>query len=255
MSSARVQKLNALLARVQERRVQPRRLNVAPAEARAPQPAPAAPLPQPVAAPPVAPVATVPPQGGSAPSLRPDPGQEAARRAPASSPLEDAMAQFGANREDSGPLTMEPLASPIHTPARTPIHTMERPSEPVNQDLLLTHRPEAGSLPPGPIVELVQAKHHPREPTLQFETAVRVNPPTQRDLKPVALAEPPAAAPVKFVEPAPEVQAGGPTHKIEPEPIAAQAAPVRVVSSARLDAPKTFGELLDLSLSLRPSGR
>jgi hypothetical protein len=167
--------------------------------------------------------------------MRPDPTQEAARRGPASSPLEDAMAQFGANREDSGPLMVESLSSPIHT--------IDRPSEPVNQDLLLTHRPAAGSLPPGPIVELVQAKHHPREPTLQFETAVKVNPPTQRDLKPAGLGE------------ALEAPLAGPSHKLEPAPILAQGAPVRIVSSARQEAPKTFGELLELSLSLRPSGR
>lgn len=242
MSSARVQKLNALLSRVQERRVQPRlsnvALNVPAVQPRAPSPAQAAPAHMAPTPQPLAPVASVPapaatlPPAGSAPSMRPD---EAPRR-PASSPLEDAMAQFGANREDSGPLMVESLSSPIHT--------IERPSEPVNQDLLMTHRPAPGSQPPGPIVELVQPKHQPREPTLQFETAVRANPPTQRDLKPAGLAEPPAEAPLS-----------APTQKLEPAPIATQTTPVRIVSSARQEAPKTFGELLEQSLSLRPSGR
>ncbi len=259
MSQNRVQKLNALLKRVEERRAHPRLQSVANAPvapvasrapaapvAAAPATPPRAPTPMPVrepsvvsalpsAPPTLAPAAGLPP---SAPSVRPATPSEAPRRGPSSSPLEDAMVQFGANREDSGPLTIEPLASPIHT--------LERPSQPeprVNQDLVLTHRPEAGSLP-GPLVEFVQPKPHAhREPTLQFDTGVQANPLTEVELK-SERALTPVDAPLS-----------APTQKLEPQPLAAHAPPVRLVSGARQENAKTFGELLDLSLSLRPPAR
>jgi hypothetical protein len=92
-------------------------------------------------------------------------------------------------------------------------------------------------------VELVQPKvQGPREPTIQFDTGVKANPLTQRDLKPAGLVEPPSDAPLT-----------APTHKLEPAPLPAHAAPARAVSSAHREVAKTFGELLELSLALRPS--
>jgi hypothetical protein len=268
MSSARLQKLNALLKRVEARRTLPRLV-----ETRAPAREQALAAPAPVAraavieksgvekrppaqepelfaetlppgAPTIAPLATLPPAAGHAPSMRPDPtlapNAEAGRRAPSSSPLEDAMALLGEGREDSGPLTVQPPAKPIQPSARPSL------AEPqLNQDLLLTHRPEAGPAQTGPIIELVQPRAHgTREPTIQFDTGVKANPLTQRDLKPAGLVEPP-------VQSAPT----GPTQKLEPLPLAAHAPPARVVSSARSEAAKTFGELLELSLSLRPTSQ
>jgi hypothetical protein len=43
-----------------------------------------------------------------------------------------------------------------------------------------------------------------------------------------------------------------PTARIEPQPAAAADSVVRVVAPPRVEAPKTFGELLETSLSLRP---
>jgi len=263
MSQSRLQKLNALLKRVEERRAHPRLRAVgsapaapvavgsAPAAPVALRPAAATPAPTPVrepsvvsrlpsAPPTLAPAASLPPSApGARPAATPS---EAPRRGPSSSPLEDAMAQFGADREDSGPLTIEPLASPIHT--------LERPSQPeprVNQDLVLTHRPAAGSLP-GPLVEFVQSTPHAhREPTLQFDTGVQANPLTQVELK-----TDPALTPVGAPLDAP---LSAPTQKLEPKPLAAHAPPVRVVTGARQESAKTFGELLDQSLSLRPPAR
>jgi hypothetical protein len=256
MSQSRVQKLNALLKRVEERRAHPRLRAVAAPAAAAAQAAPSAqtaraatPAPTrepsvvsalPSAPPPtLAPAASLPPAAASA-RAEPAAAAEASRRGPSSSPLEDAMAEFGANREDSGPLSIEPLSSPIHT------HTLERPSMPeplVNQDLVLTHRPAAGSLP-GPLVEFVQPKPHAhREPTLRFDTGVKANPLMEREVKP---------------EPAPELNdapLNAPSQKLEPQPLGGHAAPVRVVSSARQESAKTFGELLELSLALRPAAR
>jgi hypothetical protein len=254
MSSGSIQKLNALLKRVEERRVQPRLV----ARPAALSPARAAPAHTTLAgvgaasdsdlfaatippeAPTIAPAASLPPAART-PSLRPETAAgEAARRGPAS-PLEDAMAQLGAGREDSGPLQVEPMAA-------TPIRSLARPSlaEPqVNQDLVLTHRPEAGPGDHGPIVELIQPKAPTvREPTLQFDTGVKANPLTQRDLKPAGLGEPVAESPLT-----------APTEKLEPAPLSAHAAPARVVSSARRETAKTFGELLELSLALRPAPR
>lgn len=260
MSQSRLQKLNALLKRVEERRAQPRLHAVrgaqaAPVTSGAPAAAAKAPAATPVrepsvvsalpsAPPTVAPAAGPPP---SAPSVSPaSTPSEAPRRGPSSSPLEDAMVQFGANREDSGPLTIESLASPINT--------LERPSEAeprVNQDLVLTHRPEAGSLP-GPLVEFVQPRPHAhREPTLQFDTGVRANPLTEVELK----SEPVSAPVVDAPGAGRDAQLSAPTQRLEPQPLTAHAPPVRVVSGARQESAKTFGELLDLSLSLRPPAR
>jgi hypothetical protein len=242
--SARIQKLTALLKRVEERRAQPRLAAVAaPVLAAAPANAPpaqdsdlfAATIPP--EAPTIAPPASPPPAVAAAPSMRPEPSADSPRRVPSMSPLEDAMAHLGSS-EDSGPLHVQPLATPIHT-----IERRSLPGPQINQDLVLTHRPEAGPAPEGPIVELVQPKASgPREPTLQFDTGVQANPLTQRDLKPVGLVEPPAESPL-----------AGPTQKLAPLPL--RAPPARVVSDARREAEKTFGELLELSLSLRPTPR
>jgi hypothetical protein len=242
--SARIQKLTALLKRVEERRAQPRLLAVAapvaaPASAHTTQDSDLFAATIPPEAPTIAPPASLPPAVAAAPSMRPDPSVESPRRIPSMSPLEDAMAHLGAT-EDSGPLHVQPLATPIHT-----IERRSLPDPHINQDLVLTHRPEAGPAQTGPIVELVQPKAPgPREPTIQFDTGVKANPLTQRDLKPVGLVEPPAESPP-----------AGPTQKLVPQPLPAHAPPARVVSEARHEAVKTFGELLDLSLALRPTPR
>lgn len=250
--SSRLQKLNALLKRVEERRAQPRLAAVAPVSAARPAaiPAPAAKdsdlfaATVPPETPTIAPAAASLPPAVPVPapaSLRPEPGE---RRAPSASPLEDAMAQLGA--EDSGPLQVPAPAAPARLPARPSLPDRPSLAEPlVNQDLVLTHRPEAGPLPEGPIVELIQAKTTtPREPTIEFDTGVKANPLTQRDLRPAGL------------EPMPvELPLSAPTQKVEPLPLLAHAPPAKVVSGARQEAAKTFGELLEQSLSLRPGAR
>jgi hypothetical protein len=244
VSSIRLQKLNALLKRVEERRHAPR-LQAVPAPVQSAKAAEAK-APTEDSEPDLF-AATIPPAAGSPPSMAPAPvsNAEQARRAPSASPLEDAMAQLGAEREDSGPLQVQSLSTPI-TVSRPSLATPERFSEAsprINQDLVLTHRPEASPEAQGPIVELVQAKSPTvREPTIQFDTGVKANPLTQRDLKPAGAAEAPVEGPL-----------AGPTHKLEPLPLPAHAAPARAVSVARSEAVKTFGELLDLSLSLRPT--
>ena len=154
------------------------------------------------------------------------------------------MAQLGVGREDSGPLQVETLAASRPSLSRP---SLPDPQFSTQHDLRVTPRPEAGSSapPPGPIVELVQPKlHTPREPTLQFDTGVKANPATQRDLKPIGLDS----------EPPPEAALSAASERLVPAPLRpAHAAPARVVSSARSEAVKTFGELLDASLSLRPS--
>ena len=98
------------------------------------------------------------------------------------------------------------------------------------------------------------------------ETA-RTSAPTANDLLPTPAsaappAEPdaletipplPAEAELESLPPAaPEVPLSAPSARVE-APLLSRAEPVvRVVSSPRIEAPKSFGELLDLSLSLRP---
>lgn len=260
MSQARISKLQSLLKRVETRKVAPRLQVVAEALKSA---APAA----------------------AAPSLdfeelAPDtlpPTAEPPRKAPSSSPLESALGQL----DDSGPLQVQALAEPI-APARrediapaafappapsvapfappqavptaqppAPAISVSMPTASVPQDMLLTHRPEAGPSDFDMPIELTQPAKKPqapaptearpqapREPTIEFETAkVRVSAREARTMVEASPVDAPLAAPSQTIEAAAFAQG---------------AAPARAVSAARVEAPKTFGELLERSLALRP---
>lgn len=231
MSRAAVEKLERLLKRVQERSAAPRlRAVEAPRELTESQTVSSVP-PEPETLPPAAALPAAPasvPGLGSAPTLENlAPAPEPARKAASITPLEAAMEQLPTGSdldEGSGPLQVSALAQPI---------TMETRVRPP-QDLAVTERPGADEAAPPPI-ELTQParpKAH-REATIAFETEQPET--TQRELRPVG--EPPAPS--------------APTQVIEPQaPV--DAAPARVVAEARIETPKSFGELLDLSLSLRP---
>jgi hypothetical protein len=236
MSSARISKLEALLRRVGERAQQPRLHAVSAASPRESSPT----------VPDLERVAT-PSQRSSLPSRAPSDHPdlpttppaaiEPPRKVPSISPLETAMAQL----DDSGPLEL---------PA--PVVSLAEPRAPGPQDMLLTHRPEAEPLEREAPVELTQPKRPPaeREPTIEFETAkVRVH---ARELR--AVGEPmggPAAGSSAALPPAP---LSAPSQTLEAAPLPQAAQPAHTVSAARVEAPKTFGELLDLSLALRPRG-
>ena len=231
MSSARIDKLKTLLRRVEERRTQPRLHAVSARET-------SATVPDLVRAEPLhaEPPRAEPPRAAPAPARAPSPAPllesiepptmppvsaEPPRKAGVSiTPLESAMSQL----DDSGPLQLEPAPA-----ARA------------------GGLPAADMLDEAP-VELTQPKRTPeraREPTIEFETAkVRVH---ARELR--AVGEPMAAPPAQA-----EAPVSGPSHTFEPTPPAQDAQPVRSVSAARAEAPKTFGELLQQSLALRPRG-
>lgn len=246
MSQARLQKLNALLKRVEVRAAQPR-LRAVETRAATAQPARSA------AVEPHAPTLTATPARSAPPTvssfddelLAPDtlpPTPEPARKAPSNSPLETAMAQL----DDSGPLQIQPLAEPI---APAPQVFSAAPGRSLSQDMVLTHRPEAGVGEFDMPIELTQpaAKKPltPREPTVEFETAkVRIS---AREARTVVEQPAPEALPAQ-----PEAPLLAPSQTIEAPPLAATAEPARVVSAARVEAPKTFGELLERSLGLRP---
>lgn len=265
--SPRIAKLEALLKRVESRKAAPRLQVVAePVKSAAPAVSAAA--------------ASEPDFEDLASDTLPPTAAEPARKAPSSSPLESAMAQL----DDSGPLQVQALAEPIApsrreeaapaaftppaasvTPAafapRAPAEAPFSPPQatptlqpaaaqisipasgaaPLAQDVMVTHRPEAG---PGDFdmpIELTQPAKKPqtpREPTIEFETAkVRISAREARTM----VEAPPAEAPL-----------AAPSQTIEATPLTQGAAPARVVSPARIDAPKTFGELLERSLALRP---
>lgn len=188
MSSARIDKLKGLLARVEQRRAQPRLRAV----------------PSPVAAAVAAPAAAASEDADADDFAKTDPPPallltEKKPAKPPASPLEDAMALL----DQSGPLDVQALAEPIAMKPASDARPAEWPRAP---------EPPARPRPPEP------------EP-------------------PVA---PLAAAPV---EPSPLT---APTQSIEPSPLSAAVAPARVVSTVRVEAPRSFGELLELSLALRP---
>lgn len=209
-SSARLEKLKSLLKRVEERRAKPRLHAVA-----APRAARTAEEERFAAAPPAAP--------------------EQARPA-ATSALEDAIGDFGADALD-----VRALAEPITTPKGVP--RAPEPAAPREPEPLVTYRPEPvsmpaarPSLPTGPIAPVVP---------LQLATAsTNVSSKATLEFGVPRIELPPAPVPVGDL--------AAPTQTIESAPLAGGARPARAVSAARVEAPKTFGELLELSLALRP---
>jgi hypothetical protein len=69
---------------------------------------------------------------------------------------------------------------------------------------------------------------------------------------PVADAEPQVAQPAAEAARVEEAPLTAPSARVEPLPLASSKPVVRAVSAPVVETPKTFGELLELSLSLRP---
>jgi hypothetical protein len=256
VSQARIQKLNALLKRIEVRRVQPRLHAVAAPVASPPALAAApAPAPEPIAAAPIA-LAPATRPTPPAPLFTPEPfapitlppAAEAPRKEHSSSPLESAMSAL----DDSGPLQVQALGEPIAPAERMspPLPSLASPPAALlAQDMMLTHRPDAGGGEFDMPIELTQpATKKPlvaREPTVEFETAkVRVS---AREARTVVELPPPEARAVQ-----PEAPLTAPSQTIEAPPLTLGAQPARAVSAARIEAPKTFGELLERSLAMRP---
>jgi hypothetical protein len=212
MASARLEKLRSLLKRVEERRGKPRLHAVA------------------------APRVSMDDED-LPPTMRPAPTPPPARPATAKSPLEDALGDFGSGT----PLEVTALAEPINAPRSAPPQGVPGPSAPQR---------------PAPVSPAVRAPTPapPRAPTPAPAPLAPVVPiqqaPVVASSRVTLEFEKPRLPPVEARAPAGDLSA--PTQTIEPAPLASGAAPVRAVSELRAEAPKSFGELLDLSLALRP---
>lgn len=174
MSTARIQKLNALLARVREKRGEPRLLRI--------------------------------------------PG---------------AGAQESANTnitEREGPMLVSTSAAP------PPALRSEAPRAPAAVEPP-PPRPTS-SIQPAALLES-EAPEAKTEPPLQLKTPSSTVPPAA-----MPAVEPTARASTEVLPAAPV--------RVAPAPAVPFDSAVKVVSSPRIEAPKTFGELLELSLSLRP---
>jgi hypothetical protein len=194
MSAARMNKLKALLGRVQERRAAPR-LKAVPAAPEpvvslAPEPSSTLPDVLRVTAPPPEAVTTPPPELVTMP--------------PAAARAEEVAAFL----HSSAP----PNASRGSEATRSAPTVEDLPPMPALDTL--PPIPDFGEEPEGPVTE----------------------PP------------PPAAPAVALAEPV----LTAPSARIEPQPMAPAEPVVRVVAPPRVEAPKTFGELLEVSLALRP---
>ena len=232
----RVQKLESLLARVRERREAPRLRTVSPALA------PAQPSNQAVDRAPAMPIT-----------------ERFSRPVPAT-PLEDAMSE----------LAPTPMArTPTPAAPRTPV-----PSGELSLDDFELARPAPAPAParapaPAPAaekkrVEPPAAKAPPPDDDDLFGDPFASRPPpaapipvaTPASPVPVPMPAPVAAPvpqPVAMPTPAPQpVQLGAPSARIAADPAAASAPVARAVSPVRTEAPNTFGELLERTLSLRP---
>lgn len=267
MSSARIDKLKGLLARVEQRRAQPRLRAV---------PTPVAAAPAPLVEESFAEdnfdddelfAKTDPPPALLVTEKKP-------AKAPAS-PIEDALALL----DGSGPLDVQSLAEPIamksagepraeppaaeRAPERAADPTPRAPepayksrlSEP---DPFVTERP--GANPSMPAVEFRPAPSGARpggsvrEPTLRFDTGVEAAPEAQIEiggLESEPPTTPPPAAEARLQSEPPQ-PLSAPSQVVEAETLSSAVAPARAVSAPRIELPKSFCDLLELSLSLRP---
>jgi hypothetical protein len=214
MASARLEKLRSLLKRVEDRRVKPRLQAVA-------APRAATPVARPSEEEDFA--ATIPPAA-------------APPRAP-KRPFEDATSGF----DPGALLDMRSLAEPIPTPKAEPRTMAPRPSLPTQPELLVPHRPEAATAPPAGLPMPPPATRAPLAPVVPIQAA------------PSAYAKPTQpTAPWPSEPPVPVGDLTAPTQTVEPAPLVSASPPVRAVSAVRIETPKSFGELLELSLALRP---
>jgi hypothetical protein len=231
--SSRVNKLEALLARVRERRDAPRLRSVA-----------AAPLHVPTAV-------EKPLERAAAPIT------ERLARPAAPTPLEDAMSELSPRPMAPTPVpsvrTPQPPASaeislddfePVR-PSRTPEKKRVEPAPPV------------AKAPPPPVEDLFGDPFASRPPPAA-PTPVAVPAPAPAPV-PMPVAAPPAPVPVAQPAPAPvpapvaqPVQLSAPSARVAAEAPVASAPVAKAVSPVRTEAPNTFGELLERTLSLRP---
>jgi hypothetical protein len=165
------------------------------------------------------------------PPAAPEPARPAAK-----SPLEDAMGDFGTDALD-----VRALAEPITTPRGVP--RAPEPAAPREPEPLVTYRPEPVSMPARPSLPS-GAPIAPVVP-LQLATAsTNVSSKVTLEFGVPRVELPPAPVPVGDL--------AAPTQTIQSAPLAGKAPPARAVSAARVETPKSFGELLELSLALRP---
>lgn len=186
--SGAIQKLEQLLSRVQQRRVQPRALEAAPAERRSLQTT-------------------------DAPFSAPPPSTGRVSKAPGLTPLEESMEQV----------------VPVERPRESVPGAFDKkpaPVQPDSEELVLDDFEPAGA------------------PTIQ---------PGVLSAPPVPMPAQPAPAPAPAAVMAAPVPITAATARIAPAAPMASASPVSTLSKARNIEPKSFGELLDLSLALRPS--
>jgi hypothetical protein len=214
-SSVRLEKLKSLLKRVEERRAKPRLHAVAAPRAAAPA------------------ARTTEELFAAPPPAAPEPARPAAK-----SPLEDAIGDFGTDALDA---RARALAEPITTPKGVP--RAPEPVAPREPEPLVTYRPEPVSMPARPSLP-TGAPIAPVVP-LQIATAsTNLSSKVTLEFGVPRIELPPAPVPVGDLP--------GPTQTIESAPLAGKASPARAVSAAHVETPKSFGELLELSLALRP---
>ncbi|HKP55260.1 MAG TPA: hypothetical protein VJV78_00990 [Polyangiales bacterium] len=227
MSQERVERLEALLSRVQDNRKRTRTPAGLGTSMPGPQIAKAAPIPEPAKPAPVAEVAK------PAPVARPAPAAPAVRTMPPAPPAPPAAVP-----------KPQPIARPAiaEAPAPTPRAEVQPPRSPEAQPV---RRGQDRSATP---LEMAVAELDLASATAQNKAEAR--------REPVAAA--PAPAPVPVAAPVPIAPAIAPEEAfeprvIEPEPMREPARPIaQVVSRHAPQVDATFGAMLKRSLSLRP---
>jgi DNA polymerase-3 subunit gamma/tau len=236
--SQRVEKLRALLGRVEERRAQPR-LHKVPAQF-----SPALPSNQ----------AAVAERVSAAPDLR-GPGAPVVERVsavperqakpPAPTPLEGAIAHLSPAARDAAPtpvpgqlqpssdLVLDDLDPPMARAKAAPQPAVSAPTARLSRPVLEPPTKVVSKIPPEPAADLFASD--------PFAPSVPPGPPSS---------PPTAVVPAAPAVPAPLTS---PTARVAPPEMSASAPVARAVSPARVESPKTFGELVERTLALRPA--
>jgi hypothetical protein len=156
--------------------------------------------------------------------------------------------------EANGAALLESAEVPTAAHEISPVLRPEPPAKPVEverEDVQrLAHAPTLGNVPPA-----VAKAPEPAAPPAVAKAAEPSAPPpvvpaeAKAPVVEEALPEVEPAAEVARVEEAPLT---APSARVEPLPMASSKPVVRAVSAPVVETPKTFGDLLELSLSLRP---
>lgn len=157
----------------------------------------------------------------------------------------------GQDAEADGAALLESAEVPAAAHDVSPVLRPELPAKPVEAGRVsedarrLAHAPTLGNMPPAPAAKppagAKRAEPAAAQPAMPVEAKAAAD---ERAL--------PAVEPAREVARVEDAPLTAPSARVEAAPVASSKPVVRAVSAPAVETPKTFGDLLELSLSLRP---